>query len=90
MEGTVSAMSPMIKSVRTTAVVAGAFAALLTTGTALAKDHGDDDHGDHDRGHRPAPARTVPEISGKYAGAALALVLGGAAVVLGRRRRKVA
>ena len=85
MDDTVSVMSPMIKSVRSTAVLAGAFAALLTTGTALASDHGDDD-----RGHRPAPARTVPEISGKYAGAALALVLGGAAVVLGRRRRKVA
>jgi len=32
-------------------------------------------------------ANKVPEISGEYAGSALALVLGGAAVVLGRRRK---
>lgn len=32
-------------------------------------------------------ATTVPEISGQQAGAGLALVLGGAAVVLGRRRK---
>jgi uncharacterized protein (TIGR03382 family) len=36
------------------------------------------------------PARAVPEINGKHAGGAVALVLGGVAVVLGRRRRKIA
>lgn len=36
------------------------------------------------------PAKDVPEINGTHAGAAIALVIGGAAVVLGRRRRSIA
>jgi hypothetical protein len=35
-------------------------------------------------------AKEVPEINGTHAGVGLALVLGGVAVVLGRRRRAVA
>jgi LPXTG-motif cell wall-anchored protein len=59
----------------------GACAVLLYSGTALA--------GTPEGYPRPRPSSRVPEINGTYAGAALALVLGGAAVVLGRRRRKV-
>jgi hypothetical protein len=36
---------------------------------------------------KPKPI-SVPEINGTHAGVALVLVLGGAAVVLGRRRRQ--
>ena len=39
---------------------------------------------------RPPKPHAVPEISTTHAGAALALILGGVAVVLGRRRRQVA
>jgi hypothetical protein len=60
-----------------------ALGATLTARAALA------DGRDHDRDDRQ-PRRAVPEISAKHAGAALALVIGGTAVVLGRRRRKVA
>jgi hypothetical protein len=39
---------------------------------------------------RPRAPRAVPEISGQHVGVGLAIVLGGAAVVLGRRRKKTA
>jgi len=57
----------------------------MVSGSALA------DWRNRDRGRDPQPTpREVPEISGTQAGAALTLVLGGVAVVLGRRKRKTA
>ncbi len=43
--------------------------------------------GDHHEGHGSRVSRAVPEINATHAGAALVLVIGGAAVVLGRRRK---
>ena len=66
-------------------------AALLLSSAAFAADRGEhegrgfgDDRGGG-RGHMG-----VPELNAKTAGVALALVLGGVAVVLGRRKRSTA
>jgi hypothetical protein len=67
-----------LRSLSSTALLLGV---LCTSGSALAgprHHHDDDDY---------VPSRAVPEISAKYAGAAFVLVVGGVAVVLGRRRR---
>jgi len=71
----------MLKTIRALATVGIASSMLVVTGAALADGP---QRGGSDRYHR-----SVPEISGTHVGAGLALVLGGAAVVLGRRRRKV-
>jgi hypothetical protein len=62
---------------------------LLTAGSAGAADgHERGDRGDRgDREDRHGGFMSVPELNAKTGGAALALVLGGAAVVLGRRKR---
>jgi hypothetical protein len=63
------------------------FAALALAAAVLvpAAAHADKpDKGDKGDKH----GRAVPEISGTHAGIALALVIGGAAIVVGRRRRK--
>ena len=70
-------MRSYLKSFRAFAASSLALGLLVTSASAFADDHG---HG------KPT---AVPEINAKYAGAALVLVLGGAAVVLGRRRRAV-
>lgn len=64
----------------------------LSAGTTLAGQHG---HGGPPPPPQPhplpqPPSREVPEIGGTQAGAGLTLALGGLAVVLGRRRRKLA
>lgn len=41
-------------------------------------------------GHGSGGSVSVPEINGKHAAGALALLVGGAAVIAGRRRRKSA
>jgi LPXTG-motif cell wall-anchored protein len=65
----------MPKFIRSLSAVGLALSVSALAGTALAGP----------RDHKPV---RVPEINGAFAGAGLALVLGGAAVVLGRRRRK--
>ena len=66
----------MLKFVRSIHAVGIGLSLVALSGAAVAKPH------------EPKAARVVPEINGAVAGAGLALVLGGAAVVLGRRRRK--
>jgi len=66
---------------RTFALLGGVAAVALLPATALAS--GPEGHG-HGYGH----GASVPEINGPNAAIALALVAGGAAVVLGRRRRQ--
>lgn len=62
-----------------------ALALLTATGTALANH--DRGHGPEDR-YRPGPVREkVPEIPATGLAAGLVVIVGGAAVVLGRRRR---
>jgi hypothetical protein len=57
---------------------------LMGTSLALADTH----NSNNDFRWRPTPApKKVPELNAEAAGAALALVIGGVAVVLGRRRR---
>jgi len=53
---------------------------LVTSTAAFAEGHG---HGNGDK--KPAAA---PELAGKGAPAALALIAGGAAIVISRRRRQ--
>jgi hypothetical protein len=63
-----------------------ALALLTVTGGAYAgpgKDHGDDD----DDRRPPTPVK-VPEIPASGFAAGLVVVLGGVAVVMGRRRRR--
>jgi hypothetical protein len=69
----------MLKFIRSIAAVGIGLSSVALSGAALAGPYGHE--------HRPSP-RAVPEINGAVAGTGLALVLGGAAVVLGRRRRK--
>jgi hypothetical protein len=63
-------------------------AALLVTSFAAANDH--PDHPEHPQhpSHPDHPSRMVPEISTYGASTGLALVIGGVAVVLGRRSRR--
>jgi LPXTG-motif cell wall-anchored protein len=68
----------MLKFLRSLPAVSLALSLGTLAGTALAGPHE----------HKPDRPVRVPEINGTIAGAGLALVLGGAAVVLGRRRRK--
>jgi uncharacterized protein (TIGR03382 family) len=70
---------------------------LVASPAAFADGHGNDGHGNDghgdgrgndgpgDRGKKPAAA---PELAGKGAPAALALIAAGAAIVVSRRRRQ--
>ncbi len=78
----------MILSMRSVAMLGIAVGVTFSAGSALAWGRG------HDGPHHPPqppqpPSRQVPEISGSQMGTGLTLVLGGVAVVLGRRRRKL-
>lgn len=66
----------MIRFMRLIAVLGVAALSLVSARASAEPGHG--------RGHGYA----VPEINGANAGIALALVAGGAAVVLGRRRKR--
>lgn len=73
-----------LKTALSTLLAAGL---LLTATAAFADGHGHgDDHGNGrgDDGRKPAGA---PELAGKGAPAALALIAAGAAIVVSRRRR---
>ena len=71
-----------LKNVLSTFLAAGV---LLTATAAFADGHGrGDDRGDRGDGRKPAGA---PELAGKGAPAALALIAAGAAIVISRRRR---
>lgn len=83
----------MLKSFRSITAMGVVLGVTMISGSALAdgRDRGGDRDRDRDRDHERDPnPRAVPEISGTQAGGALTLVLGGVAVVLGRRRRKTA
>ena len=70
-----------LKNVLTSMLAAG----VLLTATAAFADRGPGGHdGPRDGGRRPAGA---PELAGKGAPAALALIAAGAAIVISRRRR---
>jgi hypothetical protein len=75
-------MAAMVKSLYRSFAALALAAVVLVPAPAHADKPEKDDKGD--KGHGLA----VPEISGAHAGIALALVLGGAAIVVGRRRRK--
>ncbi|HYQ43129.1 MAG TPA: hypothetical protein VER11_14210 [Polyangiaceae bacterium] len=69
--------------------VLGSFLAagvILTSTAAFADGHGRDHDGPRDGGRKPTPA-SAPELAGKGAPAALALIAAGAAIVISRRRR---
>lgn len=80
-----------LKNVLGLALAAGV---LMTSTAALAggrdRDRDDDrrghDDGPRDGGKKPSPA-SAPELAGKGAPAALALIAAGAAIVISRRRR---
>ena len=69
-------MHPLLASKYSFATLGAILGLLVSSSTAFAKP----------TKHQP-PTRAVPEINATHAGAALALVIGGAAVVLGRRRK---
>ncbi|HVY30465.1 MAG TPA: hypothetical protein VHB79_28095 [Polyangiaceae bacterium] len=62
----------------------GSFLSAAPTAFAGPKGH---DNG-HGHGHGHGGGVSVPEINGQHAAGALALLVGGAAVIAGRRRRQ--
>ena len=70
----------MMRPVYSLAALAIAAAAVMSPANALA--------GPHESHHHGGGGIAVPEINGANAGMALVLVAGGAAVILGRRRRQ--
>lgn len=71
-----------LKNVLTSLLAAG----VLMTATAAYADRGPGGHHDGPRDGGPKPAG-APELAGKGAPAALALIAAGAAIVISRRRR---
>lgn len=80
----------MLRSNKRLGLTVLAFAVSMLVGSVAAADKG---HGKKferrhmDMKHLKRKVDTVPELDASGAGAAVAMVLGGAAVVLGRRRR---